>query len=235
MTNHEKELIREYLVAYKIPIEVFQEVENHFIEQTEEYKFKENLSFENAFEKTKNAWKVEFKLVKNLWISDLPLPAIAIKLFKAQFVPCLKQGFFAGLIIFILPFLLHFFVQNLNLDFYKWYFEGTFFTIGILVVFIFLRNYNFYRKLKNNTKIPFLNKHFLANLSFCSVMLFQIFYNIKGFSEEWFNFFENKNYDFWSVSLFIVFPIIIFSFSITSLLFYFRNVSKIKTGLYIYS
>lgn len=235
MTTQEKELIREYLVAYKIPIEAFQEVENHFIEQTEDYKFKENLSFDEAFEKTEEAWKDEFKLVKNIWISNLPIPSITNQLFKAQFIPCLKQGVSAGLLIFILPFLLHYFNANLSLDFYTWYFDAILATITITSLISFLKNYKLYNNLKNNAKIPFLNKHFLTNLSISLSFLFQIFYNVKSFPEEWFNLYEKQDYDFWSTSLFIVFPIIIFSFSITSLLFYFRNVSKIKKGLYIYS
>ena len=53
--------IRNYLLSKKLPIDILIEVNDHFISQISDLQREENLSFEVAFEKTKESWKDEFK------------------------------------------------------------------------------------------------------------------------------------------------------------------------------
>ena len=53
--------IRNYLLSKKLPIDILIEVNDHFVSQITDLQREENLSFEEAFEKTKENWKEEFK------------------------------------------------------------------------------------------------------------------------------------------------------------------------------
>ena len=51
--------IRNYLLSKKLPIDILIEVNDHFVSQITDLQREENLSFEEAFEKTKENWKEE--------------------------------------------------------------------------------------------------------------------------------------------------------------------------------
>ena len=53
--------IRNYLLSKKLPIDILIEVNDHFISQISDVQREENLSFKDAFEKTKENWKEELK------------------------------------------------------------------------------------------------------------------------------------------------------------------------------
>ena len=53
--------IRNYLLSKKLPIDILMEVNDHFVSQISDLQREENLSFEEAFEKTKENWKEELK------------------------------------------------------------------------------------------------------------------------------------------------------------------------------
>ncbi len=55
--------IRNYLLAKKLPIDILIEVNDHFISQISDLQRDENLSFEEAFEKVKDNWKEELRVV----------------------------------------------------------------------------------------------------------------------------------------------------------------------------
>ena len=54
--------IRNYLLSKKLPIDILIEVNDHFISQINDLQKKENLNFEEAFEKVKESWKEELHL-----------------------------------------------------------------------------------------------------------------------------------------------------------------------------
>lgn len=65
MKSTEKiKLIREYLIEKKIPLDILIEVEDHFMNQIENYILQENMSFNDAFDKVKNLWKDDLKTDK---------------------------------------------------------------------------------------------------------------------------------------------------------------------------
>ena len=53
--------IRNYLLSKKLPIDILIEVNDHFVSQISDLQREENLSFEEAFEKTKLSWEKELK------------------------------------------------------------------------------------------------------------------------------------------------------------------------------
>ena len=59
MTELQLTEIRNYLLSKKLPIDILLEVNDHFISQISDLQREENLSFEEAFEKTKENWKEE--------------------------------------------------------------------------------------------------------------------------------------------------------------------------------
>jgi len=61
MTESQLTEIRNYLLSKKLPIDILIEVNDHFISQISDLQREENLSFEEAFEKTKENWKEELK------------------------------------------------------------------------------------------------------------------------------------------------------------------------------
>ena len=60
--------IRNYLLSKKLPIDILIEVNDHFVSQINDLQREENLSFEEAFEKTKENWKEEFKTTVPFYI-----------------------------------------------------------------------------------------------------------------------------------------------------------------------
>ena len=61
MTEHQLTEIRNYLLSKKLPIDILIEVNDHFVSQINDLQREENLSFKDAFEKTKENWKEELK------------------------------------------------------------------------------------------------------------------------------------------------------------------------------
>jgi hypothetical protein len=55
--------IRNYLLSKKLPIDILIEVNDHFISQISDLQRDENLSFDKAFEKVKDNWKEELRVV----------------------------------------------------------------------------------------------------------------------------------------------------------------------------
>ena len=62
--------IRNYLLSKKLPIDILIEVNDHFISQINDLQKKENLNFEEAFEKVKESWKEE---ITPYWKGDWDL------------------------------------------------------------------------------------------------------------------------------------------------------------------
>ena len=55
--------IRNYLLSKKLPIDILIEVNDHFISQISNLQRDENLSFDEAFEKVKENWKEDLRIV----------------------------------------------------------------------------------------------------------------------------------------------------------------------------
>lgn len=64
ISAEQKVQIEQYLIEKKIPLDILIEVEDHFLNQIENYVINENISFIVAFDKVKNLWKDDLKTDK---------------------------------------------------------------------------------------------------------------------------------------------------------------------------
>ena len=100
--------IRNYLLSKKLPIDILIEVNDHFISQISDLQREENLSFEEAFEKTKLSWDKE---LKPYWRGNLNLEDISDFMVKTKkeidknnLFFALKYSTIPTLLIFIIAF-----------------------------------------------------------------------------------------------------------------------------------
>ena len=100
--------IRNYLLSKKLPIDILIEVNDHFISQISDLQREENLSFEEAFEKTKLSWDKE---LKPYWRGNLNLEDISDfmvktkkEIDKTNLFFALKYSTIPTLLIFIIAF-----------------------------------------------------------------------------------------------------------------------------------
>ena len=63
MTEIQLTEIRNYLLAKKLPIDILIEVNDHFVSQILDLQREKNLGFEEAFEKVKESWKEDLRIV----------------------------------------------------------------------------------------------------------------------------------------------------------------------------
>ena len=100
--------IRNYLLSKKLPIDILIEVNDHFISQISDLQREENLSFEDAFEKTKLSWEKE---LKPYWrgkfnledISDFMLKTNN-QIFRTNLFFALKYSVIPTLLLFLIAF-----------------------------------------------------------------------------------------------------------------------------------
>ena len=98
--------IRNYLLSKKLPIDILIEVNDHFISQISDVQREENLSFEEAFEKTKLSWDKE---LKPYWRGNLNLEDISDFMVKTK-KEIDKTNLFFALKYSTIPTLLIFFI-----------------------------------------------------------------------------------------------------------------------------
>src|SRR6218665_1624016 len=98
--------IRNYLLSKKLPIDILIEVNDHFISQISDVQREENLSFEEAFEKTKLSWEKE---LKPYWRGNLNLEDISDFMVKTK-KEIDKNNLFFALKYSTIPTLLIFFI-----------------------------------------------------------------------------------------------------------------------------
>lgn len=65
MTESQLAEIRDYLLERKLPLDILLEVQDHFVSQIQDLINEKNLSFEEAFGRTKLMWRSEFRMTKN--------------------------------------------------------------------------------------------------------------------------------------------------------------------------
>ena len=107
-TDSQLSEIRNYLLSKKLPIDILIEVNDHFISQISDLQREENLSFEEAFEKTKLTWDKE---LKPYWRGNLNLEDISDfmvktkkEIDKTNLFFALKYSTIPTLLIFIIAF-----------------------------------------------------------------------------------------------------------------------------------
>jgi hypothetical protein len=106
MTEAQEDQITDYLIFQKLPVDILLEVKDHMISQVLDIQLNQNLSFDDAFVKTKRLWENEFKMVSYLFFYPVKIPLIAKKIIKERYNNLLKKSLFIGLLFFGINLLL---------------------------------------------------------------------------------------------------------------------------------
>ncbi|MCW3169880.1 hypothetical protein OMO38_15245 [Chryseobacterium sp. 09-1422] len=150
ITSAEEKQIDEYLILNKLPLDILLEVRDHMISQISDLQIYENLSFDQAFFKTKIAWEPEFKMTTYSAFSLEHIPAIFKKIVKANYRKIFKKAISIAAISFVLNLLLIYISPNEET--FKLFFkiQNAFF-IAVPVFFI-LSNYKIWKYFKKDFK-----------------------------------------------------------------------------------
>lgn len=150
ITSAEEKQIDDYLILNKLPLDILLEVRDHMISQILDIQIHENLSFEQAFFKTKIAWEDEFKMTTYSAFSLEHIPAIFKKIVKANYRRIFRKACLIAFISFLLNLALIY--VSPNEETFKLFFkiQNAFFIV--VPVFLILSNYKIWKYIKKDFK-----------------------------------------------------------------------------------
>ena len=163
--------IRNYLLSKKLPIDILIEVNDHFISQILEIQRKENLGFEEAFEKVKENWKEE-----------LTFEAVLMGTSQVKFLTKIKRKqnldfFLFALKIFVTILISSFLISNFgNVNIFIYFFSAILilsFSTPLIIKMMNYKNFELSRKYK---KIQLNSLQSISNIGSISIMYFLIFF-----------------------------------------------------------
>ncbi|WP_326981171.1 hypothetical protein VUJ46_12930 [Chryseobacterium sp. MYb264] len=149
ITVEQEILMTDYLIAQKLPLDILFEVKDHMISQIQDIQINENISFDEAFCKTKESWKDEFKMTSYYTFYFEKIPVIVKKIVKERYTDILKKSFLLGLISFAVTLILIFLADNAET--YASFFRAQNCMFLLALLFILATNY----KMR-----PYINKDF---------------------------------------------------------------------------
>ena len=146
ITVQQQNEIRDYLLSKNLPIDLFLEVQDHFLSQIDELQ-KGNMSFEEAFKTVKNSWFTELRFSKYKIQFDLNDRTYFEKKIKEELqIGILKKSF---AVTFMLAIFVIISAQILSAD----YFNYVFLTMLMLVIatplFQYFKNKKVFKLAKN--------------------------------------------------------------------------------------
>lgn len=150
ITSTEEKQIDDYLILNKLPLDILLEVRDHMISQITDLQFRENLSFEQAFFKTKVNWEDEFKLTTYTIFSFEQIPAIFKKIVKANYQNIFRKAFLIAIISFVLNVLLIFISPNEETFKVLFKIQNGFFVVAPILMLV--SNYKIWKFIKNDFK-----------------------------------------------------------------------------------
>ncbi|WP_407401905.1 hypothetical protein [Chryseobacterium sp.] len=92
MKKEELKQIEDYLLLYKLPLDILLEVKDHMSTQIAEIQAEKEITFENAFTETKLAWEKDLKPTKFKLLFQDEVPMIVKKLSKEKYWDLLKKS-----------------------------------------------------------------------------------------------------------------------------------------------
>ena len=230
MTETQLSEIRNYLLSKKLPIDILIEVNDHFISQISDLQRDENLSFKDAFEKTKLSWDKELKpYYHGDW--DLEDKSKLLRTInRNNFYSLAKKSLiFTFSIILILIFL----SLILNFKIYKYSF------VLIISSVLSIPLINYFKHKKNFSLQKKYTKHIIISIQEYTMLsiggiYFYFKFLVDGFkvAEMFKDFFSIQNFENFIFGLFITFTLLFFSFlSIFSQKIYLSKIEKVKPFL----
>ena len=187
MTKLQLTEIRNYLLSKKLPIDILIEVNDHFISQISDLQREENLSFEEAFEKTKESWKDELKIEFSFFGDNESKIIKRIK--KKQNIEFLTKT-----LKIYLPFLISsFLLANFsNINIFKIFNTSIFIAvlvIPIIIQFYYFKDFQLAKNYKKNQLNTMQSINSFGSIAIMYIFLFskdllkkseQFFYIISG-------------------------------------------------------
>ena len=186
-TEHQLTEIRNYLLSKKLPIDILIEVNDHFISQISDLQREENLSYEDAFEKTKESWKDELKIEFSFFGDNESKIIKRIK--KKQNIEFLTKT-----LKIYLPFLISsFLLANFsNINIFKIFNTSIFIAvlvIPIIIQFYYFKDFQLAKNYKKNQLNTMQSINSFGSIAIMYIFLFskdllkkseQFFYIISG-------------------------------------------------------
>ena len=187
MTESQLTEIRKYLLSKKLPIDILIEVNDHFISQISDLQREENLSYEDAFEKTKESWKDELKIEFSFFGDNESKIIKRIK--KKQNIEFLTKT-----LKIYLPFLISsFLLANFsNINIFKIFNTSIFIAvlvIPIIIQFYYFKDFQLAKNYKKNQLNTMQSINSFGSIAIMYIFLFskdllkkseQFFYIISG-------------------------------------------------------
>ncbi len=146
ITEQQESEIRNYLLSKKLPIDILIEVNDHFVSQISDLQREENLSFKDAFEKTKNEWKYELKLRFNL-LSFNYTTKFENKIIQKFITTVLLKSLGLLVLLFVLNTIIF---KNFNKDFSENYLLTLFWLGFTLSIVLIIMNYKLIKSCNSN-------------------------------------------------------------------------------------
>lgn len=230
ITEQQESEIRNYLLSKKLPIDILIEVNDHFISQISDMQREENLSFEEAFEKTKLIWDKELKPYYNGDLDLLDKSKLLRTINRNNFYSLAKKSFLYTMSIIIA---LIFLSLILKFEIYKYVFVTT--------IWIVISNplINYFRKRADFDLHKKYTKNILISIQEYTMLsiggiYFYFKFLVDGFkvAEMFKEFFYIQNFENFIFGLFITFTLLFVSFlSIFSQKIYLSKIEKVKPFL----
>ena len=187
MTKLQLTEIRNYLLSKKLPIDILIEVNDHFVSQINDLQREENLSFKDAFEKTKENWKEELKIEFSFFGDNESKIIKRIK--KKQNIEFLTKT-----LKIYLPFLISsFLLANFsNINIFKIFNTSIFIAvlvIPIIIQFYYFKDFQLAKNYKKNQLNTMQSINSFGSIAIMYIFLFskdllkkseQFFYIISG-------------------------------------------------------
>ena len=187
MTESQLTEIRNYLLSKKLPIDILIEVNDHFVSQINDLQREENLSYEDAFEKTKESWKDELKIEFSFFGDNESKIIKRIK--KKQNIEFLTKT-----LKIYLPFLISsFLLANFsNINIFKIFNTSIFIAvlvIPIIIQFYYFKDFQLAKNYKKNQLNTMQSINSFGSIAIMYIFLFskdllkkseQFFYIISG-------------------------------------------------------
>lgn len=203
ITPEQNKEITTYLLSKNLPIDLVLEIKDHMIEQIEN---KENLSFEEAFEKVKISWKEELKMVYTFRLGFIH----RITQFQNNIGGKINKNFFIiSLYLMTIFVFITFIFARINIKIFEIVMLYTYYSCIAITLLLFILNFkilkstffvtlpkiNIYQKgsgilFSGGTQILLFNILLFDKIKYfySTYMLFNLEFSLRNFAETFLNY-----------------------------------------------
>ena len=203
ITPEQNKTITTYLLSKNLPIDLVLEIKDHMIEQIEN---KENLTFEEAFEKVKESWKEELKMVYTFRLGFIH----RITQFQNNIGGKINKNFFIiSLYLMTIFVFITFIFARINIKIFEIVMLYTYYSCIAITLLVFILNFkilkstffvtlpkiNIYQKgsgilISGSTQILLFNILLFDKIKYfySTYMLFNLEFSLRNFAETFINY-----------------------------------------------